>query len=529
MNGAQSLSRTLVNGGVHTCFVNPGTTEIHLVKALADEAGMRTILCLFEGVCTGAADGYARMADRPAATILHLGPGLANGIANLHNARRANSPVINIVGDHATYHRQYDAPLTSDIMSLAKPVSGWLRMSTKAEKLAEDGAAAIQASMEPPGQVATLIVPADCAWDQAKGPVRIKTPSKRKTVSEDRVPTVDAAIRSGKPAAFLLNGQALRAECLEIASSIARRTGVRVMCETFSARLARGAGRFPVERFPYFPEKVEEGLSGLAHLILVGAKPPVAFFAYQGKPSWLTPENCEIHTLANPDENALEALEALAEESGAGKMEGKVSGLSRPGLPTGALTTDAVGATLGALLPENAIVSDESVTSGAAAFAMTTGAPPHDWLFVTGGSIGQGLPVATGAAVGCPDRKVICLHGDGGAMYTLQSLWTQAREGLDVTTIIFSNRKYRILHHELARANLKDPGAEVLRMLDLSDPDINWIKLAGGMGVEAIRSETADEFNRQFAAAVAEPGPHLIEAVIPSSRVNEVEKQLPPL
>ncbi|UCG79840.1 MAG: hypothetical protein JSV60_07615, partial [Desulfobacterales bacterium] len=201
MNGAQSLSRTLVNGGVHTSFVNPGTTEIHLVKALADEAGMRTILCLFEGVCTGAADGYARMTDSPAATILHLGPGLANGIANLHNARRANSPVINIVGDHATYHRQYDAPLTSDIMSLARPVSGWLRTSTKAENLAEDGAAAIQASMEPPGQVATLIVPADCAWDRAKGPVTIKKASKRKTVSEDRVPTVAAAIRSGKPAA----------------------------------------------------------------------------------------------------------------------------------------------------------------------------------------------------------------------------------------------------------------------------------------------------------------------------------------
>jgi acetolactate synthase-1/2/3 large subunit len=515
MNGAQSLSRTLVNGGVNTCFINPGTTEIHLVKALAEEAGMRNILCLFEGVCSGAADGYARMTDKPAAIVLHLGPGLANGIANLHNAKRANSSVVNIVGDHATYHKQYDTPLTSDILSLAKPVSGWLRSSTKAENLAEDGAAAVQASMEPPGQVATLIVPADCAWDPAKRAATIKTPTPSKTASEDRIAKVAAALRSGKPANILLNGQALRAEGLEIVGRIVRGTDVQVMCETFSARLTRGAGRLSVERFPYFPEKVEERLAGLAHLILVGAKPPVAFFAYQGKPSWLTPETCEIHSLASASENALEALEALAEELGANKVEDKTSDLLSPTLPTGVLTTEAVGATLGALLPEKAIVSDESVTSGAAAFAMTTGAPSHDWLFLTGGSMGQGLPVATGAAVACPDRKVICLHGDGGAMYTLQSLWTQVREGLDVTTVIFSNRKYQILREEMTRADTKDPSIEVLRMFDLANPDLDWVQLAGGMGVNASRSETADEFSGQFSAAMAESGPHLIEAIIP--------------
>jgi acetolactate synthase-1/2/3 large subunit len=515
MNGAQSLSQTLVNGGVSTCFVNPGTTEIHLVKALAEEARMRNILCLFEGVCTGAADGYARMADKPAATVLHLGPGLANGIANLHNARRANSPIVNIVGDHATYHAEYDAPLTSDIISLAKPVSNWLRRSTKAEELAQDGAAAVQASMEPPGQVATLIVPADCAWGQAGGPATVDASQRSKIVSDDGIAKVAAALRSGRPACLLIGGQALRAEGLEIVARIVRKTGVQVMCETFSARLARGAGRLSLERFPYFPEKVEERLAGLAHMILVAAKPPVAFFAYQGRPSWLTPETCEIHTLAGESENALKVLAALAEALGANKVEDKTSDLLSPTLPTGALTTEAVGATLGALLPENAIVSDESVTSGAAAFAMTTSAPPHDWLFLTGGSMGQGLPVATGAAVACPERKVICLHGDGGAMYTLQSLWTQVREGLDVTTIIFSNRKYQILQEELTRADLQDPGKKVLQMLDLSNPDLEWVKLAGGMGVNASRSETADEFSRQFSAAMAESGPHLIEAVMP--------------
>ena len=514
MNGAQSLSKTLVNGGVNACFVNPGTTEIHLIKALAKEAGMRNILCLFEGVCTGAVDGYARMTQKPAATVLHLGPGLSNGIANLHNAKRANSPIVNIVGDHATYHVQYDTPLTSDIMSLAKPVSGWLERSAKAENLAGDVAAAIRASMEPPGQVATLIVPADCAWDQAKGPATVDVSHASRIVPEDRIASAAKALRSGQPALFLIGGQALCEDGLGSVGRVASLTGADVMFETFSARLARGVGRFSVERFPYFPEKAEEKLVGIAHLILVGTKPPVGFFAYHGRPSQLTPETCETHTLARPDENVLETLKALAEELGASKTESKASVLSRPNLPTGALTIEAAGAALGALLPENAIVSDESVTSGSPAFAMTTNAPPHDWLFLTGGSMGQGLPVATGAAVACPERKVICLHGDGGAMYTMQSLWTQVREDLDVTTVIFSNRSYRILREELYRADPEDPDPKVLPMFDLSNPDLDWVKLAGGMGMEASRAETADEFNAQFAAAMAGPGPYLIEAVV---------------
>jgi acetolactate synthase-1/2/3 large subunit len=514
MNGAQSLSRTLVEGGITTCFINPGTTEIHMVTAVTKEPGMRSVLCLFEGVCTGAADGYARMTGTPAATILHLGPGLANGLANLHNAKRAYSPMVNIIGDHATYHSQYDAPLASDIVSLAKPVSGWLRICAKAVDLAKDGAAAIQASTEPPGQVATLVVPADCAWGQANGPVAVQRGARQKTVSVGRIAEVAGALRSGDPAMMLIGGQALKKESLEVIGRIVHKTGAHVLFETFSARLERGAGRFPVKRFPYFPEKAEAALSGMAHLIRVGAKAPVAFFAYEGKPSWLTPESCQIHTLANETGDALEALKALAEQVDAGKTTGAAAMLSRPGLPSGILTAETVGATLEALLPENAIVSDESVTSGAAAFAMTEGAPPHDWLFLTGGSMGQGLPVATGAAIACPDRKVICLQGDGGAMYTLQTLWTQAREGLDVTTVIFSNGKYNILRAELARADLKDPGTKVLDMFDLSNPALDWTKLAGGMGVKATRAETADEFNNRFAAAMAEPGPCLIEAVI---------------
>jgi acetolactate synthase-1/2/3 large subunit len=514
MNGAESLSHTLVGGSVSTCFINPGTTEIRLVTAMANEPGMRTILCLFEGVCTGAADGYARMTGKPAATILHLGPGLANGLANLHNAKRANSPILNIVGDHATYHGQYDAPLTSDIMSVAKTVSSWFRSSINAGRLAQDGAEAIQASLTPPGRVVALVVPADCAWGQAHGSATVEAQLAPAIVSEDRVRRTAEALQSGRRALMLIGGQALSAEGLETVGRIADKTGADVVFDTFSARLARGAGRFPVQRLPYFPEKIIAKLADLGHLILVGAKAPVAFFASQEYPSWLTPADCKIHSLAGAPENALDALDALADRVEAKKTRGKASALSRPGLPTGALTAETAGMTIGALLPEDAVVSDESITSGGAAFAMTTNAPPHDWLFLTGGSMGQGLPVATGAAVACPDRKVICLHGDGGAMYTLQSLWTQARESLDVTTIIFSNRKYKILQEELLRAGLKEPGSRVLSMLDLSNPNLDWVKLAAGMGVHAGRAERAEEFNRLFAAAVAEPGPHLIEAVI---------------
>jgi acetolactate synthase-1/2/3 large subunit len=474
---------------------------------------MRTILCLFEGVCTGAADGYARMQGGPAATIVHLGPGLANGLANLHNAKRANSPIVNIVGDHATHHRQFDAPLASDIMGLAKPVSGWLRTCSTVSALASDGAEAVEASMEPPGQVATLIVPADCAWGQASGPVSVGTPAIRKTVPENSIAEVARVLRSGRPGMILIGGQALGKEGLDLVGRIVQKTSADVMFETFSARLHRGARRFPVKRLPYFPEEVADVLADLSHLILVGSKPPVAFFAYHGKPSWLIPQSCHLVTLASPEENVLQALECLAEEIGASKTC-RLSPSLRPGLPEGPLSVEKVGQTLGALLPEHAIVSDESVTSGAYAFALTESGPPHDWLFLTGGSMGQGLPVATGAAIACPDQRVICLQGDGGAMYTLQALWTQARECLDVTTVVFSNRKYKILQSELARAGLDNGASEILRLFDLSNPELDWVKLAQGMGVKASRAQSAEEFNSQFKVAVAEAGPSLIEAMI---------------
>lgn len=514
MNGAESLVRTLVAAGVDVCFTNPGTSEMHFVAALDKVDGMRAVLALFEGVVTGAADGYGRMAEKPAATLLHLGPGLANGLANLHNARRADTPIVNIVGDHATYHAQYDAPLASDLKGFASPVSGWYHSSPSVNSVAADGARAVAASMAAPGQIATLVLPADTAWLEAEdeaAPMPIAGPVAVRDAAVDR--TADL-LKNGKKTVILIRGAALKEEGLKAAGRIAAATGARLMCDTFTARIQRGAGRVMVERMPYFSEQIEENLAGTEQLILVGAKPPVSFFAYPGKASWLTPDGCEINVLAHPHEDGTKALEALAGSLNAPAEAAHIAKLEKPDLPSGKLDSFTAGQVIGHFLPEGAIISDEAATSGLGPAIYTATAAPHDHLSLTGGAIGQGLPVATGAAVACPDRKVVCLHGDGGAMYTLQSLWTQAREKLDVTTVIFANRSYAILNIELMRVGAENPGPKALSMLDLHNPELDWVHLAQGMGVNAMRAETAEEFAEQFAACMKEKGPHLIEAVI---------------
>ncbi len=514
MNGAESLARTLLGAGIDVCFTNPGTSEMHFVAALDRVEGMRCVLGLFEGVVTGAADGYARMADKPAATLLHLGPGLANGLANLHNARRARSPVVNVVGDHATYHRRHDAPLTSDIEGFARPVSNWICTASDPRWVARDAAAAINAARRAPGSIATLILPADVAWGASGGPVTVPDPTPAPPPAGAAVDAAAIALRSGAPAAILMTGRALRARGLEAAGRIAAATGARLMCQTSNARLERGAGRVAVERLHYPVDQAVAQLADLRHIVLVGAKDPVAFFAYPGKPSRLAPPECAIHCLATPHEDGILALEALAEALGATAAAPPLQTLDRPALPTGALDPEAVGAALGALLPENAIVVDESITSGLPVKTLTAGAPPHDWLQVTGGSIGIGMPLATGAAVACPDRKVVCLEGDGSGMYTLQALWTQAREGLDVTTVVFANRAYAILKHELFNVGAENPGPKAFDMLEIGRPDLDWVAMARGMGVEGGRAETAEAFADLLARGLAAPGPFLIEAAI---------------
>ncbi len=514
MNGAESLVRTLVASGVEVCFANPGTSEMHFVAALDRVEGMRAVLTLFEGVATGAADGYGRMAEKPAATLLHLGPGLANGLANLHNARRAATPIVNIVGDHATYHAQYDPPLASDIAGFARPVSAWVHSSMSAATVAEDGARAVQAARQAPGQIATLILPADTAWLEAErpaSPLPVQGPSR---VSQHAIDDVAQALCEGRRSAMLLRGSALGRRGLEATGRIAAKSGARILCDTFSPRITRGAGLVAAERLPYFAEQIVEFLRDFELLILVGSKPPVSFFAYPGKASWCVPEGCRILHLAHPHEDAVGALEAVAEAIAAPRDPVGRAPLQRPDIPEGKLNAYTAGQTIGHFLPEGAIISDEAATSGLGTASYTAVAPPHDLLSLTGGSIGLGVPMATGAALACPDRKVVCLQGDGGAMYTLQALWTQAREKLDVTTVIFANRSYYILNIELMRVGAENPGPKALSMLDLHNPELDWVSLARGMGVESSRAETNADFASSFADAMKSRGPRLIEVVL---------------
>jgi acetolactate synthase-1/2/3 large subunit len=512
VNGAQALIRTLAGSGVEVCFANPGTSEMHFVASLDAVPELRAMLCLFEGVATGAADGYGRMAERPAATLLHLGPGLANGLANLHNARRARTPLLNVVGDHALSHKRFDAPLESDIDSLARSVSGWVRRSVRSADVAPDAAEAVAAALGPPGRVATLILPADASWSDGAEPAPPVPPRPPSAVPGPVIEDAARATSTG-PCVILLGGAALRRPGLEAASRIAAASGARLLCETFPARLERGAGLPGLERLAYLAEFAQSQLAGTTRLILAGARAPVSFFAYPGLPSSLVPDGCQVHTLAEPGEDVCGALAELAGRVAPGARP-RVQLAEVPALPGGELTAEKAAAVIGALLPDGAIVSDEANTSGLWLPAATAGAPPHDWLTLTGGAIGQGLPVATGAAVACPDRSVLALDSDGSAMYTISALWTHAREQLDITTVIFSNRRYAILDLELQRVGAAAGGAAARSLFDLSRPDLDFTALARGMGVPAARTADAGEFADALGRALAEPGPHLIEALV---------------
>ena len=509
MNGAESLLETAVDSGVRICFANPGTTELPLVTALDGVTDIRAVLCLFEGVCSAAADGYSRMSGEPAMTLLHLGPGFANGIANFHNARRARSAIFNVIGDHASWHLASDPPLASDIVSLAGPVSGWLRSTGSSAELGRDTADAIAAARC--GNVATLIAPHDTQLGDG-----IAVESARSTEALSRPPSsvVDGCarwLRGNGETALLLGGGALSERGLRAAAQIAAASGCRLWCDTFPARLERGAGLPPVERLPYFPEQAIEVLSGLSALVCAGTHSPVSFFGYPGVPSAMVGDGCETIELAHPTDDVPSALEDLAEAIG--RSSGSAVSVDDPTFgkrPSGALTPQSVAAAVAGLQPEGAIVMDEGISAGLAYFGAAANAPPHSYLGLTGGAIGQGLPCATGAALACPDRPVIALQADGSGMYTLQALWTQARESLDVTNLILANRGYQILAIELARSGIPDPGPHA-RTLTAFDPLPDWTRLARGFGVPAVRVEDAEGLWRELELALTEPGPHLIE------------------
>lgn len=515
MNGADLLCDALLAQGVGLCVANPGTSEMHFVAALDRKPALRCVLGLHEGVVTGVADGYARMADRPAATLLHLGPGLANGLANLHNARRAHTPMINVVGDHAAYHLAHDAPLTSDIESLAAPMSKWVRRIVSAEAIPADVQAAWQAALGRSGP-ATLILPADSAWGAAAPrPVEAVPAPAAPAVAQEALEAAAAALAGGARCGLVMTGRALRAEALENAGRIAAKTGARLFAQTSNGRIERGAGRVPVTRIPYPVDQALELLGELEVAILVGAAEPVAFFAYPGKPSRLLPEGCRVLRLGAIGEDLEGALEALVEAVGARRTAPAVARPETAGgeQPRGALTADALCATVARLLPENAIVCDESVSSGRVFFPTTQAAPPHDYLQLTGGAIGLGIPLAAGAALACPERKVVALQADGSGLYTAQGLWTQARENLDVVTVVFANRAYAILQGEMRNVGVNSFGRNAERMLSLDAPPVDWVGLARALGVEAARAETAEELARLFEGALTRRGPFLIECL----------------
>ena len=513
MNGAEGLIRSLLASGVDTCFTNPGTSEMHFVAALDRIEGMRCVLALFEGVVTGAADGYGRMKDRPASTLLHLGPGLANGLANLHNARRAYTPIVNVVGEHATWHQRYDPPLASPIEQIARSNSRWVKSTASPQTVGEDAAAAVAASMEAPGGSATLVLPADVAWTEGAAVAAKRPVPARRKVDEARVRAAADALRKGQ-AALVLNGPMLRAGALELCGRIAAATGAELLCPTQINRAERGAGRVAIDRIPYVVELAQKRLAHLRALVLVNSRQPVNFFAYPEKPSLPMVEGCEVLTLAELEEDGVDAAERLADLLGARKAEPKREPLARPELPTGATTLPGLAAVIAALMPEQCIVSDESITSGRGLVAATKNAPPHDWLVNPGGSIGFAMPVAIGAAVACPDRKVLCLQSDGAGMYTVQALWTMARESLDITTLVFANRTYEILKGELKSVGAGEPGRKARDMLEIGRPDLDWVALAKAQGVPGSRARNLDELARQLGAALGEKGPRLVEIAL---------------
>ncbi len=520
ITGAESLLQTLVNGGVDVCFSNPGTSEMHFVAAVDRVPGMRTVLALFEGVATGAADGYARMTGRPACTLLHLGPGLGNGIANLHNARRAHSPLINIVGEHASWHLKHDAPLTSDIHALASNVSGWIRTCGSAADVPRDGADAIAAALAPPGQIATLIVPGDCMWNPGSAPLPRPVLLQPKPVPGAQIDVIAQLLMTQQNVAMYAGGPAWTERGLALLGRIAARTGVKLLGHRYSPRGRRGAGVHSIERLAYPIPQALKQLESVRHIVHVGTPPPVGFFGYPNLPSELWQPGTQFHTLATLQDDVLGALEALAEAVHAPHAVVELASLQRPTPPSGSVNTEKVWNAIAAYMPAEAIFADESVTSGREADAWLGGAPPHDWLTVTGGSIGQGLPLAVGAAVACPDRKVINTQAEGSAMYTLQSLWTMAREQLDVCTVLFNNRAYRILQGEMKGTGALDTmadgktGPKANAMMSLDNPPLNFVSLAQGMGVPAVRADDMQSFNAAFARAMHTAGPQLIEVMV---------------
>lgn len=510
LTGADALVRTLADCGVSACFANPGTSEMNLVTALDSEPRIRSVLCLFEGVATGAADGFGRVTGKPAMTLLHLGAGYMNGGANIHNAKRAHTPMVNLIGDHATYHVRYDAPLTSNIRGLAGPNSTWIKSVGKVEDAGTLAAEAYQASFSGVQGPVSLILPADSAWNEGGEKAAPKAAPERPVPTEEEISEIAEKLKQATKPMILFNGTSLSKEGLDQAARLAG-AGIRMMTDTFIPKQSRGAGCYTPERMQYFAEGAMSDLEGADLMVLCGTQMPVAFFAYPEKPSVLVPEGCELTSLGGYEIDSAATLKALADAMGANSPV-PVAEREKANKPTGPITPATAGASINRHMPAGSMISDDGVTASLPIFLSTISAEPHDWMMLTGGAIGQGMPLAIGASVAKPDARTICLTGDGAGMYTVQSLWTMARERLKVVTIVFVNHSYRILNIELKRTGAGNPGPAAQNMLNIGSPEIDWAALAEAQGVTGINAKTAEDFDDALEHALSQDGPVLIAA-----------------
>jgi len=509
--GSHLLLDAFANAGIDTVFGNPGTSEMHLTAALADYPEIEKVLCLFEGGATGAADGYARMTGKPAVTLLHLGPGLANGLANMHNAKKAGSPMINVIGDHTTFHKKYDAPLNSDIEGTAAPYSHWVKTVQSAETLAADAAESISAACSDGGQIASLIVPADIAWGDSAGKMA-STSVTRDIADPKKLDSALAELANGRKSGLILGREALFGEGLELAGKIAAATGATLFFPHASGRVQRGKGLPETTRIPFPVDAAVALLAPYEQLFLVGAAEPVAFFAYPGKPSLVVPDDATVSPVVSAKEDILAALRYMAERVETRDIIEDTTPV--PPLPGGALDPDVLAQTVANCIRENTLIVDEGVTTTRSLLAQIGAAPRHDYLANVGGSIGAGLPLALGAAIACPDRPVLCLSGDGSASYTHQVLWSMARHKLNVTIVICANHSYEILKGEMYRVGAMQPGGPKNPLLELDDPRMDWVSLARGYGVDGERGTTAEELYVAVNRVLDGPGPLLIEAAL---------------
>jgi acetolactate synthase I/II/III large subunit len=511
VNGAELTMKTALKAGVKVCFTNFGTTEIPLARSFDTEPGIKPVLGLFEGVCTGAADGYGRMLDKPALTLLHLGPGFANGIANLHNAKRAKTPIVNVVGEHATSHIPLDAPLAMDIEALAGTLAGWHRTNQSPLELSRDMSDALEAAAF--GQIATLIIPNDYQQAEIDDTEIATAHFVFDPVDEKMISSGVRFFRKYHKVALILGGRALRQSGLQTAARIKNVTGCDLLTDNLPGYIDRSPELPEVARIPYFPEPAIKMLSQYEAAVIVGTKEPVSFFGYRGVRGKMLADDQPRIIISSKRQNPAEALNCLADALGTTKSgeQPKTLHTQRPALAGGVLTAEKACQTLAAIQPEGAIIIDEGVTSVSNYYQISSHLPRHSLLTIAGGSIGYGPPCSVGAAVACPDRPVIAIQADGSAMYTIQALWTQAREKLNITTLICSNRRYNILKVEIERAGITGIGPFLKSLYELDNPSLNWVKMGEAMGVPGVAVNTAEQLAEELKAALSSKGPHLIE------------------